>query len=123
MNAEQNGNTPETTREATPATSQETKPKKYNLRIIGLAFFAAGVFLMVMNWRSVFTDGSYWIYATFLAPLAICWGLAMILAKKTILPDGKTEFTALNQRAFTGLGIILGIFNWLFISGILPLPF
>jgi Ni/Fe-hydrogenase subunit HybB-like protein len=122
MNAEQEVNLPKSTREATDS-SREVNPKKYNLRVIGVVFFAAGVFLMVMNWQSVLTDGTYWIYATFLAPTTMCWGLSMLLAKKKILPNGETEFTALAQPAFTGLGVLLGIVNWLFISGTLPLPF
>jgi hypothetical protein len=118
MNAEQTTNPAQTENAATEQNTKD-KPSIRNLRLAGLGMLAGGVFLTFMNWQSVLSSGTYWIHASYLAPMAICWGLSMLFARNQLTAEGKTEPTPLNQRGFLVLGIILGIVNWLFISGTL----
>jgi hypothetical protein len=81
---------------------------KRNKRGFGLLMIAAGVFLLWMNWNSSRSSGTYWPMASVLAPTVIGIGCSILL-----FPDKKTH----NALGF--VGFLLGIVNWLFISGTL----
>jgi hypothetical protein len=111
--------------------SEEQKAKaKRNTRFLGLFFTVCGLIGMIINWHSALTDGSYYIQASFLAPFGICMGLAVILFPTQLQksPDGKGlkkqswQERPLGQRVLIGVGVVLGVVNWLFISGTLNLP-
>jgi hypothetical protein len=79
-----------------------------NKRILGIAMLAGGVFLMFMNWQSARSSGSYWPMVSVLAPTAMGIGISTLL-----FPERKTH----NALGF--VGFVVGIVNWLFISGTL----
>jgi hypothetical protein len=95
------------------------KASKQKLQLIGLGVVAVGGFLMAMNWHSALTDNTYWPKASFLAPMTLCWGTGLLLTRNQELPDGTTEAVPTNQAVSIVLGFLLGIVNWLFISGTL----
>jgi hypothetical protein len=79
-----------------------------NKKLLGLAMLAGGSFLLFMNWQSVRSSGTYWPMISVLAPTAIGIGISTL-----VFPERKTH----NALGF--VGFILGIVNWLFISGTL----
>jgi drug/metabolite transporter (DMT)-like permease len=120
MNTEQNSNSsPAQDVDTVAEQNAKDKPSVRSIRLMGLGLLAAGVLLMFMNWQSALSSGTYWLHASYLAPMAICWGLSMLFARKQTKPEGTTEATAMNLGGFSGLGILLGFVNWLFISGTL----
>lgn len=124
MNGEHNSNSTLGAKQDVMTTVPEgatAKPRKRNIQLTGLLMLLGGIFLLIINWRSVLADGTYWIYASFLAPMAMCWGVSMLLTKNKKLPDGTTEAAVMNQKGFVALGVILGVINWLLISGLVPL--
>jgi hypothetical protein len=120
MNTEQKTNSsPAQTTDVVAEQNTKEKPSIRNLRLGGLGMLAGGVFLTFINWQSALSSGTYWVYASFLAPMAVCWGLSMLFARNQTTPEGNTEAAPLNQRGFLVIGILLGLVNWLFISGTL----
>lgn len=85
---------------------------KRNKQGLGLLMLAGGAFLLWMNWHSALSDGTYWPTASVLAPTVMGAGCSVLL-----FPHKKTH----NALGF--VGFLLGIVNWLFISGMIPLPF
>jgi hypothetical protein len=81
---------------------------KRNKRLLGIAMLAGGAFLLFMNWSSARSSGTYWPMMSVLAPTVIGIGISML-----VFPQRKTH----NALGF--VGFVLGIVNWLFISGTL----
>jgi hypothetical protein len=104
-------NTEQTTHSSTTqnvAQQPEQKPSPQKRSLTGLGMLAGGAFLLFMNWQSALSSGTYWPMMSVLAPTVIGIGVSMLL-----FPERKTH----NALGF--VGFILGIVNWLFISGTL----
>jgi fatty acid desaturase len=93
---------------ATQAQPIDPATAKRNKRGFALLMIAAGVFLLWMNWNSALSSGTYWPMASVLAPTVIGIGCSVLL-----FPQNK------NHNALGVVGFLLGIVNWLFISGTL----
>jgi predicted phage tail protein len=107
MNSEQTTNTQHT---QAPDPNQTIDPAiaKRNKRGFGLLMIAGGVFLMWINWNSALSSGTYWPTLSVLAPTVIGIGVSTL-----VFPQRKTH----NALGF--VGFVVGIMNWLFISGTL----
>lgn len=117
--------------------SQHTEnPKKSegtlrNARLVGLFFFLGGGGTTYLNWHSVHTSGMYWPMASFLTPIAFFVGLAMLLftaPQQEPVRDAETEhgveanaLTKMSpaQRFLVGVGVLVGLANWVYMNFIL----
>jgi hypothetical protein len=75
-------------------------------RVIGVIIVCLGVFLTGLNGFCAYRTGQFYAIAAFLGPIAMTYGLAVILRPPSKMPQ--TEFEALH-KVFASIGFFLGV--------------
>jgi Mg2+/citrate symporter len=88
--------------------------------VIGLLTLLAGLFILVNNWMWAMNKGEFPVGLTIMAPVAIAFGLCFLLfpyQQKEHFP--KAEFAPKIWAVLLIPGIILGVLNYLYFSGVI----
>ena len=75
-------------------------------RVIGVIIVCLGVFLIGLNGFCAYRTGQFYAIAAFLGPIAMTYGLAVILRPPPKMPQ--TEFGLLH-KVFASAGFFLGL--------------
>ncbi len=94
------------------------------MQLTGLLFLIGGVAMTILNWRFALADGKYYLTMSVLAPFAACAGLSSLLYPPPLTESGHIQQRTwkdvpTGQKALFALGVVLGILNWVLISGVL----
>jgi hypothetical protein len=97
---------------------------KQRTQLTGLFFLLGGVALTIFNWRFALADGKYYVSASFLAPFVACVGLSVLLYPLPVTETGAVQRRPwkdlpTGQKMLYGVGVVLGVVNWVLISGVL----
>jgi hypothetical protein len=97
---------------------------KRRTQLIGTLFLIGGLVMTIFHWRYALTYGKYFVAISVLAPFVACAGFAMLLYPPPITETGAVQQRPwqelpTGQKTLYGLGAVLGVVNWVLISGVL----
>jgi hypothetical protein len=93
-------------------------------KLFGLLFLIGGLVMTILHWRYALAYGKYFVAMSILAPFVACAGLAMLLYPPALTETGAVQQhpwkeLPTGQKTLYGLGGVLGVVNWVLISGVL----